>query len=226
VLRDVAVIVLAMIVRDEAHSIAATIASALPHVDAWAIADTGSEDGTVAEVERACAGRPGQLLHVPFVDFSQARNAVMDAIEPGSWILWLDADDRLVNGEALRSSLEHAQDCYALEHVWSTGHRFGRPTLVRAGSGWRFVGRVHEVLRKPGAVERFLRGISVYQHRTQVSEFQTRARQPWDVTMLREMLVENPADPRARRYLAATLAALGRHEEAREASAQGLTYTA
>jgi hypothetical protein len=55
------------------------------------------------------------------------------------------------------------------------------------------------VLRKPGAAEMLFRGVSIYQHRTEVSERQTYARQPWDLTMLHEMLAESPADPRARR---------------------------
>ncbi len=208
---------LAMIVRDEARGVAQTIASALPFVDSWLIADTGSQDGTPDVVARACESKPGRLLRVPFVDFAQARNAVMDAAEPGRVLLWLDADDVLVDGDSLRFMLAvSGGDCWTLRHAWSDGQQFTRATLVRAGSGWRYQGRVHEVLRHPTERETGIAGPSIFQERTPENNARSCARQPWDVEQLREQIAEQPEDSRWREYLARTLAALGRHEDARD----------
>lgn len=202
-------IVLAMIVRDEAHTVARTIASALPWVDSWTIADTGSADGTAAEVVRACQGKPGQLLRVPFVDFAQARNAVLDAIEPGAVALWLDADDELTNGGALRCMLACAGgNAWSLQHQWSDGQAFTRPTLVRAGTGWRYQGAVHEVLRHQTERATTIIGPGIYQARSPRSDAKSRARQPWDVMQLQALVADHPNDPRWGVYLARTQASL------------------
>ena len=69
-----------MIVRNEASRIERCLRFALPSVSSYAILDTGSTDDTVAVIERLAVehGVTGRLGHLPFIDFSQARNAALD----------------------------------------------------------------------------------------------------------------------------------------------------
>jgi hypothetical protein len=70
---------LAMIVKDEARTIARTLLSAKPHIDRWCILDTGSTDGTQAIVCDAMSDTPGELREELFVDFATTRNRGLEA---------------------------------------------------------------------------------------------------------------------------------------------------
>ena len=83
---------LCMIVRDAEHDLAACLRSVGNAVDEIVIVDTGSRDRT-QEVARAFGAR---LLESPWQDdFAAARNVGLEAAT-GDWILFLDADERLV----------------------------------------------------------------------------------------------------------------------------------
>jgi len=103
-----------MIVKNESAIIGRCLNSVFPHVDSWWIADTGSTDNTVeiiyevAELHKL----PGSILHVPFENFSQARNVslgwVKQNIKSGEWggyVLLMDADMELVVSD--REVFEH-----------------------------------------------------------------------------------------------------------------------
>jgi tetratricopeptide (TPR) repeat protein len=91
-----------MIVRDEAESLAACLASVRDVVDEMVVVDTGSEDDTVAIARAAGA----VVRHLPWPgDFAAARNAALRWVT-GDWVLVLDADERL-RPEAI-APLRHA----------------------------------------------------------------------------------------------------------------------
>jgi len=80
-----------MIVRDEATSLAACLASVQQFVDEMVVVDTGSVDDTVAIAKAAGA----VVHHLPWPgDFAAARNAALRWVK-GDWVLVLDADERL-----------------------------------------------------------------------------------------------------------------------------------
>src|SRR5690349_4491408 len=87
---------LSMIVRNEAAVIERCLRSVRPHVHAWAIADTGSDDGTQAIVRRCMAGLPGELIERPWVDFATNRNEALELARTyGDYALIIDADEVL-----------------------------------------------------------------------------------------------------------------------------------
>ncbi|WP_084665174.1 TPR domain-containing glycosyltransferase [Thermanaeromonas toyohensis] len=93
-----------MIVKDEAENLPRCLESARGAVDEVVVVDTGSSDGT-PEVAAAFGAR---VLHVSWTDdFSAARNVSLDAAR-GDWVLWLDADEELVDPGAVRESVERA----------------------------------------------------------------------------------------------------------------------
>ncbi len=214
---------LTSIVKNEAHTIAHTLASARPHVDRWCIVDTGSTDGTQARVREAMQGVPGELYEEPFVDFATTRNRGLDLCGAHTeFIVWLDADDVLENGAGLRAFLERERSIAGPEaeaynvRVETPGASFDSARVLRSRSSWRFRGAVHEVLTHPerSAPSRRVPGVAV--RHTVGAEGAARSRARWgrDVELLRGELERDPTASRAAFYLALTLLWLDRHEEA------------
>lgn len=82
---------LAMLARDEADRIEASLTSVAGFVDEMVVLDTGSSDDTIA-IARRC----GAVVH-PMAwpgDFAPARNRCLELVQ-GDWVLVLDADERL-----------------------------------------------------------------------------------------------------------------------------------
>jgi hypothetical protein len=216
---------LSMIVKDEEETLARTLASVGPAIDRWVIVDTGSTDGTQELVRRELAGVPGELHEAPFVDFATTRNVALDLAGGATeFVLWLDADDVLEGGDALRAFLEgeralSSPDREAYYVRVEMGIRFDSARVVRASAGWRFRGVVHEVLVHPDRPPptRRVPDVLVRHHPGAGSAERSRRRWERDVTLLEAALAQDPGDARSAFYLAQTLLWLGRHEEAEAA---------
>jgi len=84
-----------MIVRNEAAILRETLELVRPIVDEWIIVDTGSDDETPAIIADY-----GPLHSIPFVDFIETKNHAL-ALATGRYVLFLDADERLLSGAEL-----------------------------------------------------------------------------------------------------------------------------
>jgi glycosyltransferase involved in cell wall biosynthesis len=220
-----ALLTLSMIVKDERHTLARTLASARPFVDRWVILDTGSTDGTQELIRRALDGLPGELHEEPFVDFSTSRNRALDLAGAATeFVLWLDADDELLNGEALRAFLEGERglrdaDREAYYVRVEMGICFDSPRVTRAVAGWRFRGAVHEILTHPSRPPpaRRVPGARILHRPGEGSVERSRRRWLRDVAVLEACVARDPGDARSAFYLAQTYLWLGRHDEAEPA---------
>lgn len=138
-----------MIVKNEENYIEDCLKSVQPVADQIVVVDTGSTDKTVE-----IAKQYGAEVH-PFKwvnDFSAARNASIKYAK-GSWILWIDADERLLSESVpelkrlLRPERKPVAYLVNIKNVMadgknlkiSTGHR-----LFNNFKGIHFKGRVHE----------------------------------------------------------------------------------
>ena len=133
---------LCLIVKDEIDYLEGCIESARSLVDDIVVVDTGSSDGTDSLAARLGA----TVSHVPFEgDFSAARNAAL-ALATGDWIIFLDADERLVQGYrgALERCLRESPD-----DVWAL--RLLRYNFFATGGF--YTGRELRVLRNRPGVE-------------------------------------------------------------------------
>jgi glycosyltransferase involved in cell wall biosynthesis len=212
-------ITLSMIVRDEAPTIARTLESVAPFVDAWVIADTGSVDETPRIVRETLRGVPGLLVLLPWEDFATTRNRALElAGGPPGFVMWLDADDILEDGAALRAALRDNPpgDGFFLE-VAQGPWTWESTRVVRHGARWRFVGPVHEALVGPAGERPTVRLPGRVRHDPpDTVEAKIRASRRWarDVTILRRELELDPSNARASFYLAQTLLWLGRYQAA------------
>ncbi len=126
-------VALVMIVKDEAASIAATLALVRPFVDRWTLLDTGSTDGTPALARAALAGLPGDLFEEPFVDFGATRSRALELAGDGcTFTLMLSGDETLRDGGALRRFCEQntgdSEGAYLVDvRMGDEGLRLGAP---------------------------------------------------------------------------------------------------
>lgn len=207
-----------MIVKNEAASIGATIASVRGVVDTIVILDTGSTDDTVALAREAAGATPIRIVGAPFVDFATTRNRAIEIAEhDADWVLMLSGDETLQDAENLRSTLyeNDGQDCPSVYMI--TVHfgqmRYRSARLSRSGYHWRYVGKTHEVLESedeeaglPALLDAptILHDVSRHTPADQQSKWER------DLALLDQ-------DARTAFYRAQTLQCLGRYAEARAA---------
>jgi glycosyltransferase involved in cell wall biosynthesis len=137
-------ICLNMIVKDEAHIIAATLAHLCEHFtfSYWVICDTGSTDGTQDIIRNFFAERGilGELTEEPWRDFGYNRTvALQQAYNKTDYLLVWDADDSISGKMVLPSPLTY--DCYD----FSFGGYY-RGQLINNRRHWKYVGVLHEYL--------------------------------------------------------------------------------
>ncbi|HEY0231161.1 MAG TPA: glycosyltransferase [Dokdonella sp.] len=204
-----------MIVKNEAAVIERCLRSVRPFIDAWAIADTGSSDGTQEIVRRALDGVPGELIERPWVDFSTNRNQALDlARRHGYYALIIDADEVLDADAGFAWPALNAPG-YLLELVYGDT-RYRRVALPRLDGRWEWRGVLHEALNSPDAASaQFLSGLRIRvfsdgaRSRQSVQEKFSR-----DAEVLRRALVDEPGNARYAFYLAQSLRDAGQTADA------------
>lgn len=209
---------LCMIVKNEEGVLARCLASVASLVDEIILVDTGSEDRT----EEIAHEFTDQVLHFPWVDdFSAARNyafnqATMD------YILWLDADDLLLEEDQkafarLKESLDPQVDMVMIPYHLAFDQE-GKPTftnyrerLVRRGAGFRWLGPVHEVIPPSGKIH--------YAKDLAVTHRKMGPGSPGRNLRIMETYMEKGGvlDARQRFYFARELSDNGEHQRAAEA---------
>jgi glycosyltransferase involved in cell wall biosynthesis len=208
----------ALIVRDEASMLAPCLESIEPLVDEIVVVDTGSVDETPAIAARFGA----RVIHHPWHhDFAEARNVSLDA-STGQWILYIDADERVVSGDRayvetlLTDSPDVAFRLLLKPTLESTAYREYR--LWRHDDRIRFEGVIHE--KVVPAIHRVAddegRGIGladiVLQHVGYEGD-QTH-KHLRNLPLLRRQLAAEPGNLFVRHHLARVLEALGETDEA------------
>ncbi|MSW49289.1 MAG: glycosyltransferase, partial [Actinobacteria bacterium] len=149
---------LCMIVKDEEAMLGRCLASVRPFVDELVVVDTGSTDRTV-EIAREHGAR---ILHHEWThDFAAARNVSLEAAT-GDWILCLDADEVLSEGEGPRLRALAGRTWREALYLVETNHteelEIGASTrhlalrLFRNRPGRRFSGRLHEQVEELAAL--------------------------------------------------------------------------
>ncbi|MDX6730815.1 MAG: hypothetical protein QOC54_763 [Baekduia sp.] len=153
---------LCMIVKDEEAMLPRCLAAIAEHVDELIVVDTGSSDRTV-EIAESFGARV--LHHEWDGDFAAARNVSLDAAT-SDWLMYLDADEVLVEGDGPRLRellgrtwregfwLTETNHVGELEDGAAVAHNALR--LFRNRPEYRFEGRVHEQFahRLPSMPER------------------------------------------------------------------------
>src|ERR1700730_16586550 len=206
-----------MIVKNEAANLERCLAAVAPHISCWVIGDTGSTDGTQDFIRTFFAARniPGELLTLPFVNFSRVRNAALDRARASAMpfdYLWLaDADmELLVHASAFTLDLTSA--AYAVRQHNKIIYRNIR--MLRRDVPASYRGVTHEFLDVPPGETRDLDDISFLDHASGANRGEKYQR---DLRLLTEALTTE-RDPamvaRYAFYVANTLRDSGQREAA------------
>jgi glycosyltransferase involved in cell wall biosynthesis len=215
-----------LITRDEARFLPDCLRSIRPAVDEVVVVDTGSADDTVRIAREAgCT----VLHHAWDDDFAAVRNVGI-AAATGDWILVIDADERLIGGEALRPLAADAEPevgGFLIEREDVVRHAgtgrterypIGMVRLFRRHRGIRYVGRVHE---RPGDTVRAAGFGLRSTHRLRLTHLVSSrtdeeliAKQRRYLALLDAECAAHPDDPWPRYYRAKTRWYLGDHAAA------------
>jgi GR25 family glycosyltransferase involved in LPS biosynthesis/glycosyltransferase involved in cell wall biosynthesis len=136
-----------MIVKNEAHIIAATLAHLMEQfpITHWVIDDTGSTDGTQELITKFFAekGIPGTLHQTEWRDFGFNRSKALEhAYNLTDYVLVWDADDSVVGRFVLPSPL--IADQYSFTFGDAAGFRYSRTQLFNNRKRWCYKGVLHE----------------------------------------------------------------------------------
>lgn len=217
---------LAVIARDEEHTLPRLLASCGEAFDEIVLVDTGSTDGTETVFLEWAAAHPAvecRLEHFAWCDdFAAARQFADDQLSC-DWHVWADCDDEIRGAEKLRALAAAATpevDAFVIGYDYAgagPAAQFltARERMVRAGQG-RWSGRVHEFQVIDGQMRDVPTGEVLWVHH---GDGGIEGRDAWatpradrDLKLLQATVREDPYDARATFYLAQTLKDVGRTE--------------
>jgi glycosyltransferase involved in cell wall biosynthesis len=208
----------ALIVRDEEPVLDECLASIRSVVDEIVVVDTGSADRSLEIAERHGA----HVIDHPWQDdFAEARNVALEAAA-GDWILYIDADERLANGDRgkveqlLAGANEVAFRLLLRPDSISTPYLEYR--LWRHDRRIRFAGRIHEkvvpaIHAVSAADGRPIGDCDLLLTHVGYEGDQTRKHRR-NLPLLRAQLEEEPDNLFNRHHLARVLRGLGEDDEA------------
>ncbi|MCG8456048.1 MAG: glycosyltransferase [Holophagales bacterium] len=216
----------ALIVRDEEALLPACLASLEGVADEIVVLDTGSRDRS-AELARAAGARVHH--HTWQDDFAAARNAALEAAA-GDWILYIDADERVVGGRpaTLAAQLRDPRNIGltvlfspAADYTPYLEHR-----LFRRHDEIRFTGSIHETHLPSLEALAKRRGLRIAHSELQLrhvgydGEMERKHRR--NLPLLEARLDEDPEHVYSWWHLGHTLLGLGHQAEAIAAWRRGL----
>ena len=212
-------IALCMIVKDEEQFLDDCLGAVGWAVDEIVIVDTGSTDNTV-EIARRHGAR---VFHVAWThDFSEARNFSISKAT-ADWILVLDADERIQASDLrkLRKTVRRAKKVDGIYlSVWNVGDNPASTSahylvrLFRRKNEIRYEGRIHEVVKVPGAT--CFSNLRILHTGYALGEERMEEKYSRDLEILLSILKEEPANPVLNLYAGRTYFNLKKHTEAIE----------
>lgn len=220
-------LVVVLMVKNEAPVICQTLDPYVQAgIDSYLIFDTGSTDNTV-QLARSFFKKNGinnVIIHQePFVDFATSRNRALELAQEhfsdANFLIMPDAEWRIENAQGLlKFCSQHKCDktqAYWIRMIRDNVYDYYTARLMRARTGCRFVGVVHEVL-DVDAKEKVPRDIYFNWHRSAYGLEKSRERWLRDISLLLKAHEQNPDDPRTVFYIAQTYACLDDWNKAKE----------
>jgi len=225
-------IALLMMCKNESKRILVTLNSVVGHVDSFVIYDTGSTDNTI-EMVKSFSDKHSIPLHLKegvFENFAASRNVSLDFADTFTeidYLLLMDVNDELRGGDELRvfaqEYIDKPKTAFLVCQEWWSGKcsKYYNMRFIKARTGWRFVGRVHEwpVNKKMEEENDHANDIRIddkvvlFQDRT-LDDDKTGKRFSRDKVLLSEDHIDNPTETRTVFYLAQTCTCLEQLDDA------------
>jgi len=219
-----------LMVKNEKKRLHVSLNSIIGFADSLVIFDTGSTDNTI-EICREFSEKnniPLRLKEGSFVNFSVSRNESLDfadSFEDIDYLLLLDTNDELRNGQQLRKCAEEYVDNkstgFLVCQEWFSGSydKYFNVRFIKAHQKWRYIGSVHEYIKTfdeendKHPIVKLPDSIILYQDRTQDDD-KSGKRFTRDKELLYEDYKKDPTEPRTVFYLAQTCSCLNQIDDA------------
>ncbi|WP_209879850.1 glycosyltransferase [Paenibacillus silagei] len=218
-----------MIVKDEESWIARCLSSVREGVDEIIVVDTGSRDRTMDIAHSFGA----QILQYPWKEnFADARNYSLSHAT-GEWVLWMDADEELAGGDALKLRMvsalqEHKLASLETIHFNSPfrprqdeAYRLAQCRLFRNGGGGHFTGGIHEQLVLSGtdagedASTPYQLPVRLFHYGYLQSVTSLKSKHERNLKLLQQSIADNPnPDPWSLYHIASEYQRVGKYESA------------
>jgi glycosyltransferase involved in cell wall biosynthesis len=211
-------ICLAMIVKDEEKTIKRCLKAALPLIDYYVIADTGSTDKTKEVIKRTLKSKRGVIIDRPWVDFGTNRSEVFEEIhklDDIDYALVLDADDVLHVEKGLKKKIELDADVYDVL-IKTNGTDFYQRRLFSNKKTWKYFGVVHEFPNAIDGVETkgMITPLEMYiEHKGDGSSWKNE-KEKYSAHVEELEKLPKPLSPRDQFYYAQSLLSAGRMQDA------------
>jgi len=218
-----------IMVKNEKKRLHVTLESIKNFANSLVIFDTGSTDNTIEICKKFSQKNkiPLRLKQGEFINFEVSRNESIDFAETFKdidYILLLDTNDELRNGEMLRKILEENKihTAFMLCQEWWSGviDKYYNVRVIKSREKWRYVGSVHEFIKcfnekvdGKNNIARIDDKIVLYQDRTQDDD-KSQKRFIRDEVLLLEEYKKDKNNPRTIFYLAQTCLCLNKYEDA------------
>lgn len=215
-----------LLIKNEIDRIHVTIDSINPVFDACIVFDTGSTDGTV-EWLKENVKIPFHLKEGKFIDFATSNNELLDFADTckcsdGSaydYYVKLDGNDEFKGSLPSSEDLSDGKyNAYFVErHLRSAGNKlsvFSDSRLIKANTGDRYVGVVHEYLKVDGPIGN-CNTFHIYQDR-EADDNKSAPRWKRDVVLLEKEHERDPTNTRTVFYLAQSYGCVGDRERCLE----------
>jgi glycosyltransferase involved in cell wall biosynthesis len=200
---------LCLIVKNEEAVLERCIESMQGAYDELVIVDTGSTDGTMDIIKRL-ADVYGEYDWID--DFAAARNHAF-SLATGDWLMWVDADDILKTGDAIRfrESFERLirdhPDSIGVNYPYIYSHdsvgtgempdfKYHRLRIVKRGEG-SWTGRVHEYIKHDASRTLKCDDVEFHHYRDEGKGTQNTARN----LRILQKVVDEASDDEKPRYL-------------------------
>lgn len=188
--------------------------------DCWTILDTGSTDGTQEVVRKVLKSCRYTLVEEPFINFRDSRNRCLDLAGTVCKFNFMIDDTYLLHGD-IRSFLHEVRgDSYSSSFdilIQDDNILYPSNRIIPSASGLRYIYKIHEIIQpKHNSTAVFIpKDIAFIKDLTsQHMITRSACRIAYDLEILREMLEEDPENPRHLYYMGLTYNAAGDYEQA------------
>lgn len=207
---------LAMIVKDEEKTLPRLLKSAEGVFDELVIVDTGSKDKT-KDIARSFGAKIYDFTWID--DFSAARNFSFSKVT-SQWVMWLDADDEIVDTDRsrlleLKKHLGDA-DAYLMSYNYAQDQdgkplvRFYRHRILRNDGRVAWKCPIHEHMVIPPGFREAMTNVTVTHRRGLEAATQDRGR---NIRLLRKAVKDDPSSQRMKFYFGKELYSEGEFQE-------------
>lgn len=141
----------AIMVKNESSRIEKTINSVLGILDGLVVLDTGCTDDTIEKIRRIYP--KAEIFEGEFIDYSTTRNELLDnCLGKSEFIMMLDANDEVKNGEILKNYLKYADadlvyNRFELRSENGQYFTYTRACVFKNKKELRYEYPVHEVIK-------------------------------------------------------------------------------